>query len=94
MTNREFEELKDVVKKHTNDEFIVMAIPKKIRNNGKDVEVIEFAVVHRATRKDKRFIYRDNMSNLRSTVKSAVDELVTEIHREIAEGPNLPKNSL
>jgi hypothetical protein len=94
MTNREFEELKDIVKKHTTDDFVVMAIPRKIRNSGKEVEVIEFAVVHRATRKDKRFMYRDTMSNLRKTVKKAVDELINEIHAELAAGPQKTTNSL
>lgn len=94
MTQKEFEELKDICKKFTTDDLVVVAIPRKIRNNGKDSEAIEFNVLHRLSGKNVRFVYREDFSNLRNTVKKAVDELIQGIHQEIVKPKEKPKNSL
>ena len=87
MTQGQFKELQAIVASFTTDEIIVTAIPKQIRNNGKPYDVIEMAVVHKATMEMVRFLYRESLSNLRSTLKQAIDELINTIHRKIVENP-------
>lgn len=94
MTQNQFNELQNIVKSLTNEEIVVLAMPKKIRNNGKEHEVVEFAVIHKATRKDVRWIYRDEFSNMRNSVKKAIDELINGIHKELIKPKEKPKNSL
>jgi RNase H-fold protein (predicted Holliday junction resolvase) len=94
MTQNEFKELQDICKKYTTEEIVVLAMPKKITNSGKQKEVVEFAIVHKATKKDVRFIYRDDFSNMRNTVKKAIDELINRIHQEVVKPKEKPKNSL
>lgn len=91
MTQNEFKELQRLVQKHTTDEIIVVAIPKTIRNSGKDVEVIDFAIIHKATMKEVRFVYRDAYSNLENTLKQKSEELVMLIFKEIAEPKKVQK---
>ena len=94
MTQKEFQELQDICKSLSTEEIMVMAIPKKITNSGKQREVVEFAIVHKATKKDVRFIYRDEYSNMRNTVKKAIDGLINSIHQELLKPKEKPKNSL
>lgn len=94
MTQNEFKELQDICAKYTTDDIVVLAMPKKIKNDGKLKEVVEFAIVHKATRKDVRFVYRDEFSNMRNTVKKAIDELINGIHQELIKPKEKPKNSL
>lgn len=94
MTQKEFQELQDICKSLSTEEIMVMAIPKKIMNSGKQKEVVEFAVVHKATKKDVRFVYRDEFSNMRNTVKKAIDGLINTIHQELLKPKEKPKNSL
>lgn len=96
MTQKEFEELQRLVKKYTTDEIIVVAVPKTIRNNGKPADVIDFAIIHKATMKDIRFVYRDSYSNLENTLKKQTEELIMLIYKDIAEPKKVekPDNSL
>jgi len=94
MTHKEMAELGDICKKLTTEDIVVLAMPKTIMNSGKKKEVVEFAVVHKATRKDVRFVYRDEFSNMRNTVKKAIDELIHSIHQELIKPKEKPKNSL
>lgn len=94
MTQNEFKELKDVCAKYTTDDIVVVAMPTKVKNSGKTTEAVEFNVLHRLTGKNVRFLYREDFSNLRNTVKKAVDELINGIHQEIVKPKEKPKNSL
>lgn len=86
-TQNQFKELQEIVSKHTTDDIIVTAIPKTIRNSGKDQDVIEIGVFHKTTMKNVRFVYREQVSNLRGVLRKAIDGLVDTIHREIVLNP-------
>ena len=95
MTQRELKELQEITKQYNNDEFACAAIPKTIRNNGKDKLVVEIILLHKISKKSTSFIHREDFSNLRNKVKKSHDALVDTIHRSIvqeAEQKNKGKN--
>lgn len=94
MKQSELNELAQIVKEFSKDEFIVAAIPGEIYNNGKPVRVIKTSVGHVPSQKMRTFIYRDDWKDYRKTLKIAVDEIIQEIHAELVAGKDKPKNSL
>ena len=83
MTQNELKELQEITKKYNNDDFVCAAIPRVIRNNGKDKEVVEIILLHKVSKTQTAFIHRDGFSTLRNQVKKAFDRMVDDIHRTI-----------
>ncbi len=94
-TSENIKELSKVVSELSNDDIIVTAIPKTIKNSGKDQDVVDFMVTHRATMKYRRGMFRDNLSNFRATIRKSIDSLLEDIVKEITEeSAKKPDNSL
>lgn len=94
-TSDHIKELATIVRQLSDDDILISAVPKTIRNNGEDHSAVDYMVTHRATMKYRRGMFRDNLSNFSSTIKREKDRLVDDIHKEIVEeAAKKPTNTL